>query len=353
MKKILTLLPVFLLLIGACSDDDDAVRPSDLPENDLNISVPEIPKDWAPGMEYKPYADNLPVPGIPVNVLVIGEGKRVQQAVSVLNNEAWIWAFMQYGKPVMQQVNVKSCFFPKHEDIHIDVIESLMDFEPTGKKYDIVLLATWVESLAEAQRNMKVLDEKFASYPLVVVPGGDYQETTFSKDAWKLCIRIGGLDWENDVLPYFPDWETDDYNRPITDEQKVYYHPGNVGAVYATQGVDGYAHAGDWLVVGRFDASGNCPGEMLMSKWICAPYAFDVDDIRVRSTVLSAAYVVKIAAEIKRRLPQYTNRQLINLIYGQVDYLGVYGYYGMGMINPKKIWNVVENVENAENAEQE
>lgn len=304
-------------------------------------------------MAYKPYAENLPEPGVPVNVLVVGEGKRVQQAVSVLNNEAWIWSFMTYGKPVMQKENVQWCYFPKHADIHIEVTESLDNFDPAGKQYDIVLLAAWVESLAEAQGNMKLLEEKFGTYPLVLVPGGDYEDFAFSDEAWKLCMRLGGLDWENDVLPHFPDWELDENNRPTTDEQEVYYHPGNVGAAYAVQGVDGYGHADDWLVVGRYDGTGNWPGAILQNSWISAPYSFDVNDIQVRNTLLGTAYVAKIASEIKRRLPHYTNGQIIELIYEQADYLGAYMYYGIGMINPKNIWRTVENVEAAEKAEEE
>ena len=352
MKKILSLLPILLIVLWACSDDDE-VRPSDLPENDLNISVPEIPKDWAPGMDYKPYVDNLPEPGVPVNVLVVCEGKRGQQAASVLNNEAWIWSFSQYGKPVVQKENVKWCYFPKHKDIHVEVVESLEDFDPTGKMYDIVVLGAWVENLAEAQRNMKALHEKFNPYPLVVVPGGEYQKSTFSKEAWSLCVRLGGLDWEHDVLAYFPDWETDEYNRPTTDEQAVYYHPGNVGAAYAVQDVDGYSHADDWLVVGRYDGSGNLPGRILVDHWISAPFAFNVDDLQASSTVLGAAYVAKIDSEIKRRLPHYTNEEITGLICDQVDNLGDKMSYGFGMINPKLIWNAVENLENTGNVEQE
>lgn len=341
MKKILALIPVLMMMAGACSDDG-GVSPSDLPENDLNIGVSEIPADWAPGMVYKPYADNLPAAlGVKVNVLVVGEGKAGERELSVLNNGVWIWGFDRYGKPVMQKENVKWCFFPNHEDIRIRSTESEIDFNPDGGKCDIVVAGFPVERMSEAQRNMKQLVEKFADYPLVVVPGGDY-DTPFSQKAWNLCVRIGGLDWEKNVLPYFPAWEIGD---ELTEEQKVYYHPGHVGAAYAVQGVDGYDHAVDWIVVGCREDKGNRPGPVLKDRWICAPYSFNVEDSQVDATALGAAYVAKIAAEIKRRLPHYTNAEIANLIFEQADDLGDAEIYGHGMINPKKIWNAVENIE--------
>ncbi|MEG0796955.1 MAG: hypothetical protein RR397_10710 [Odoribacter sp.] len=342
MKKILALIPVLMMVAGACSDDDGPVSPSDLPENDLNISVPVIPASWAPGMVYKPYADNLPVAlGVKVNVLVVGEGKTGEREMNVLNNEAWIWGFDKWGKPVMQKENVKLCYFPNHEDIHIGITESEKDFNPDGVECDIVMVGFPVERMSEAQRNMKQLVEKFTDYPLVVVPGGDY-DTPFSQKAWNLCVRIGGLDWKKNVLPHFPDWEI---GEELTEEQKVYYHPGHVGAAYAVERVDGYDYVADWIVVGRRDGKGNLPGPILKDRWICAPYSFNVDDSQVTGTALGAAYVAKIAAEIKRRLPHYTNAEIANLIFEQADDLGDSEIYGHGMINPKKIWNAVENIE--------
>lgn len=350
MKKILTLIPVLMFMAGACSDDDGGVSPSDLPENDLNIGVPEIPADWAPGMAYKPYTDKLPAaPGIKVNVLVVGEGKTGEREMNVLNNEAWIWGFKQYGKPVMQKENVKWCFFPNHEDVRIWITETEKDFNPDDVECGIVVAGFPVERMPEAQRNMKQLVEKFADYPLVVVPGGDY-DTPFSQEAWNMCVRIGGLDWKKDILPNFPDWEI---GKDLTEEQAVYYHPGHVGAAYAVQRVDGYDHAADWIVVGNWEAKGNRPGPILKDRWICAPYSFNMEDSQVDATALGAAYVAKIAAEIKRRLPHYTNAEIADLIFEQADDLGDAEVYGHGLINPKKIWNAVENIEAQSDNEQE
>ena len=118
MKKIWTIIPA-LLLAAACSDDENGYsEPPTLSDADSEITIPAIPADWAPGMAYKPYSDELPVaPGVPVNLLVVGDDERAAQELAVAANEAWIWDFVQYGRPVMLDVNVRSCYFPNHTDI--------------------------------------------------------------------------------------------------------------------------------------------------------------------------------------------------------------------------------------------
>lgn len=343
MKKLGILIPVLMWMAGACSGDDKAVIVPELPDGDMNIEVPAVPVGWEPGMAYEPYADNLlDAPGVEVNVLVVGEGELGRQELAVLNNEVWIWGFEKYGKPVMQRENVKWCFFPNHEDIRIRLTGSVTDFNPDGWNADIVVLGFPVERLADAQRNMNQLLAKFDRQPLVIVPGGDY-ESVFSQEAWDFCLRCGGLDWEKDVLPQFPDWEVNE--DELTEEQAVYYHPGNVGAAYAVQNVNGHNRGEDWIVVGSINTENNLPGPILMDRWICAPYSFNMNDLQVGATALGAAYVAKIAAEIKRRLPNCTNAEIADLIFENADNLSVPESYGWGIINPKKIWSAVENIE--------
>ena len=342
MKKILAMIPVLALVMGACSDDDKAGLP-ELPDNDLDISVPEIPADWAPGMAYKPYVDDLPAPlGKKVDVLVWGKEKQEKSEMAVLTNEAWIWEFKAYSNNVVESKEyIRQCYFPNHEDIRVQHVGIKDDFQSTVENGDIVVLEFPVETLVDAQYCMKRLTENFADYPLVVVAGGEIP-TRFSESAWRLCQRIGGLRWEEDVIPYFPDWVVGD---TLTEEQEMYYHPGHVGAAYALRQVDDYAYAGSWIIVGRGDATGNLPGEVLKDRWICAPYSFNVGDTQVDGTDLGAAYVAKIAAEIKRRLPHYTNAQIADLILENADESSDPEVYGCGMINPQKIWSVVENIE--------
>ena len=86
--------------------------------------------------------------------------------------------------------------------------------------------------------------------------------------------------------------------------------------------------------------------ELLPEKYfMCAPFSFNVNDAQVKSTELSAAYVAKIAAEVKRRLPHYTASELSEIILSNVDYIGAFASYGYGMINPKTLWGVVKTKE--------
>ena len=55
MKKIITILSVLMCMTVACSDDEDTKDYPELPDRDLDISVPVVPADWEPGMAYKPY----------------------------------------------------------------------------------------------------------------------------------------------------------------------------------------------------------------------------------------------------------------------------------------------------------
>ena len=350
MNKILAIIPALLLVAGACSDDE-AVKPSDLPENDLNISVPDVPADWAPGMAYKPYDDNLPeAKGVEVNVVVVNEGRDGELEMGVLNNDYWIWQFQSYGADVVQEKNKRAGFFPNHEDIHVRMTESRGNFNPGGGKCDIVVLGFPVEDLLEAKANMDRLLNQFDEYPLVIAAAGETY-TPFSMDAWKLCLRMGGLDWKKHVLPAFPEWG-DVNTSKLTDEQKVYYHPGNVGAAYAVQNVGSHGHAKDWIVVGCTGKTGNRPGEILKDRWICAPYEFNVGDTRIVSTALSAAYVAKIAAEIKRRLPDYTNEQIAGLIFQTGGLANPSEMDGYGTINPKAIWGMVSEIESEADADE-
>lgn len=347
MKKIITILSVLMCMTVACSDDEDTKDYPELPDRDLDISVPVVPADWEPGMAYKPYEDDMPEPlNVDVHVLVVGEGEQLENVLHVLNNEAWLWGFELFGKEVEKKENVRQCFFPNHENICIHTMKSIMDLGSDDVKYDIILFTTPVEDMATAELCEKQLKEKCDKYPMVIVPAGDYEGSSFSNKAWDFCKQVGGVNWERDVLPNFPEWG--EVGEFLTDEQKVYYHPGNVAAAYAVK-EGGHAWTYEWVIVGGSDGYGNVygttPGEVFQYNSMCAPFSFNVNDAQVKSTELSAAYVAKIAAEVKRRLPHYTASELSEIILSNVDYIGAFASYGYGMINPKTLWGVVKTKE--------
>lgn len=353
MKKIIMMLSVLAWMLGACSDDENTAVVPELPDNDFDISIPEDQGDWEPGMEYQPYSDNLPPAlGIPVNVLVVGEGRRAQEEMAVLENNAWLWYYASYGEAVEQEENIKECYFPNHPDVHIYMTGSETDFNPERIDADIVVLGMPVEDLVTAKRNMEQLMEKFEEYPLVIAAAQGYG-SYFTQNAWDLCLRIGGLEWDR-VWRSFPEWGDLSFvtnRRQLTSEQQAYWHPGNVGAAYALQNVDGYNHAEDWIVVGGYSDTTNMPGVILDERWIYGPNTFNVLDAEVGGGNLGAAYVAKIAAEVKRRLPHFTNAQIAELIFENADELGASGTYGHGMINPMRIWEAVEDIEKQANGE--
>ena len=52
MKKTIMIWSVLALFAGSCTDDkDDVVIPPDLPDNDMNISIPDNSgsEEWVPG----------------------------------------------------------------------------------------------------------------------------------------------------------------------------------------------------------------------------------------------------------------------------------------------------------------
>lgn len=337
MKKILwsTLLAT-ALMAGACSSDDEDVIVPTLPENDMNISIPEEEDSdaWLPGMPYAPYP-GMPEtsPGTKVHVIVIDAEEHGKNIMHVLRNEAWPWVLNQDDKE-----NLKQVCFPTHEDIVLHITESYGEFNPENVPCDITNMSTSGFQLYLGKRNIEKYEdkEKFPKFPLVITSAGN-GSNMFQQQMWDSCLVWGGLSWENDVLPHFG-WNPD---GPFTPEQSAWYKPGDVTAAYVVQNVDNNNHKKDWIIVGRDDGYGNKPGPVLKDRWICTYYSFDIEDNKTDGTSFSTPYVVKIAAEIKRRAPHYTNDEIAQLIFSTADDLGSPGcddVYGWGRMNPAKIW---------------
>ena len=102
MNRFLYLIPALMLGAAACSDDDGGTTLPELPDGDMNINVPAVPADWAPGMAYKPYDTIVPETGTKVKVTVVGENEKTQaQMEDVVNNEAWVWEFGNMLRAIM------------------------------------------------------------------------------------------------------------------------------------------------------------------------------------------------------------------------------------------------------------
>lgn len=180
-------------------------------------------------------------------------------------------------------------------------------------------------------------EEKFPEFPLVITSAGN-GTNTFTQEAWDFCLEYGTLNWDDIVE--IKGWEPDE-NGQWSPEQSAWYKPGDVSAAYVIQDPDGLGHAEDYIVVGRDDGHGNKPGPILKDRWICTYYSFGIFDSKTDGTSFSTPYVAKIAAEIKRRAPHYTNDEIAQLIFSTADDLGEPGcdeVYGWGRMNPANIW---------------
>lgn len=61
----------------------------------------------------------------------------------------------------------------------------------------------------------------------------------------------------------------------------------------------------------------------------------------MQNTPCGAAYVAKIAAEIKRRTG-WANEKIAELIFSTAENLGDAEIYGHGVIDPEAIWNALK-----------
>lgn len=290
---------------------------------------------WFPGMNFMPY------PGMPENALhervyvIVGDAdSHGAKIMEVLNNRAWGWKIHD-----MDKANWKECFFPTHSDIDLYLTETYDDPNPEYRPCDIFSSSTSGDNLERSRINFKkMLDkERFPEFPLVITSAGN-GTNTFTQEAWDFCLEYGSLNWDDIVE--IKGWEPDE-NGQWSPEQAAWYKPGDVSAAYVIQDPDNLGHAKDYIVVGRDDGHGNKPGPILKDRWICTYYSFGIFDSKTDGTSFSTPYVAKIAAEIKRRAPHYTNDEIAQLIFSTADDLGEPGcdeVYGWGRMNPANIW---------------
>ena len=332
MNKIIKWVWMAGIFLGACTDDKEDMVLPEIPEGDLNITDPGSIGGWQPGMDYAPYP-GMPAeaPGEKVHVVVLDAEDHGKDIMHVLRNEAWPWWLTATDKE-----NLEQCCFPTHADIILDITESYDTKDLAGRECDMVNYSVSQHWLHTASMTVDTYEEIFGDdFPLIVTSAGN-GTNTFTQEAWDVCLVMGNLVCE-EVIGHFglnP-------NGPFTPEQQMWYIPGDVFAAYMVQDPDGRNHAKDIIVVGRDDGLGNKPGPVLKERWISTYYSFGIDDVRTDGTSFSTPYVLKIAAEIKRRAPHYTNDEIAQLIFSPADDMGTPGcdeVYGWGMMNPARIW---------------
>ena len=326
---------MLLLLFVACSDDDDDNVIPELPDSDMDISVPERPAEWVPGMPFAPYPGMPAVdPGERVYMIIVDAEEHGRKIMEVLNNRGWAWNITEEDRK-----NIKQCFFPTHSDIDLYLTETY-DFDNSEHlPCDIISASISSDNYGVAKRSLQAYmnTDNYPEFPLIITSAGN-GTNSFTQEAWEFVREYGTLFWDEVVR--IKGWKPDDAGN-FTQEQYAWYKPGDVSAAYAIQDPDNLGHAKDYIVVGADSGEGNKPGPVLKDRWICTYYSFDIDDKQTDGTSFSTPYVAKIAAEIKRRAPHYTNDEIAQLIFSTADDLGQPGWdeaYGWGRMNPANIW---------------
>ena len=96
------MIAILLFVFCACSDDDkDVVTPPELPDADMDISIPEKPAEWLPGMAFAPYP-GMPAedPGETVHVIVIDAEEHGRKIMEVLQQQFPGVIILEVEKPV-------------------------------------------------------------------------------------------------------------------------------------------------------------------------------------------------------------------------------------------------------------
>lgn len=294
-NKKLFLAMALVLFFGACSDDEENIAMPELPDVDMDISIPEDTKTWKPGMEFSPY------PGMPteekgemVHVIVVDAEEHGRKIMEVLNNRAWAWAMNDDDRK-----NLKQCFFPIHKDIDLYLTEDYGFDNSEHRACNIISASISTDNYKVAQGSLQAYmnTDNYPEFPLIITSAGN-GTNYFTQEAWDLVQEIGTLHWD-DLVEHFG-WKPDDAGN-FEPWQTAWFKPGDVAAAYAIQDPDGYGHAKDYIVVGSDSGNGNKPGPILKERWICTYYTFDIEDSPTDGTSFSTPYVAKIAAEIMRR----------------------------------------------------
>ena len=170
MNKMTKWMWIIGLLFVACTDDEEGgtTLPPEVPENDLNISVPEESTTWAPGMAFQPYP-GMPekTPGEKVHVVVIDQDHHGDVIMHVLRNESWAWWINDTDK-----ANLEQCFFPTHEDIILDITESYNTGDLAGRECDMVNYSVSQNWYHTAAMTIDTYEEIFQDdFPHTVVSG--------------------------------------------------------------------------------------------------------------------------------------------------------------------------------------
>lgn len=208
----------------------------------------------------------------------------------------------------------------------------------SDKEYDIVNMSY---SMHHSSASYK--PELRHNTPLIVTSAGN-ASTMCSTSNYNLAFLTKGLSAYNLFQYYGCDSET--YNDgSCADKNKIASAYKSCDMATANMIVqDNYGD--NIIVVGGDFGGGNKPGDVLKNNWISAPYVFSLNGEEHQGTSYGTPYVVRLAAEIKKRAPHYSNKEIAELIFSTADDIGEDGVddvYGHGVVNTN---NALEELAN-------
>ena len=274
-----------------------------------------------------------------INVLIIDADAHGRTVVQVLTNKLQPLDLTAFDTKNKQEV-----IFDLHEDIKYHVSENYDDFNPNKRPADIVNASFGSHHISNAKNNLAqfLTKEKFPEFPLVVTSAGNTTNTC-TQEAYAFAKEHGGLSWFDHLAPHFgcnPNPE-ESANCERIEEALILDRACNLFVAHVIH--ERPALAKNLIIVGTSEFSGQKPGPVLKSRWISTYFNFSSTEGSYESgTSFSAPYVVKMAAEIKRRAPHYTNDEIAQLIFSTAHDIGEPGIdevYGNGVLNPKGIFD--------------
>ena len=255
--------------------------------------------------------------------------------------------------------NPNEVFFPLDANIDYMPTESVDGFyDYLGLSFDIVNLSLGVFAPdSNDDTYFRNNPHIFPTYPLVITSGGNGINMC-TEDAYTFGTMHGLLYF--DLLDFYgctaEDVASDDLNacpdlaRILELEHACDMRVANV--------LRTTSRGENWIIVGGNDSRGagapntpgNTPGPVLRDRWIATYYSYYYEDegidSQIQGTSFGTPYVVRLAAEIKRRAPHYTNDEIAQLIFTTADDIGdpgVDNVFGHGLLNVKAALDELSN----------
>ena len=235
----------------------------------------------------------------------------------------------------IDKANYDACFFENDPELY-EVVFSEGTYKKLGKKNcDVISYSNSSSSLKSSREFMKsyLTNPDYPNFPLMISSTGNNALACPTMEQWEYVLKYERADYE--FFKNLFGW---------TEDRNDWYKFIDCNAAYMIMDPDNLGHKKDYILVAGVEGTaphGNRPG-IMKDRCICTYYAWMcLGGSKTDGTSFSTPYVAKIATEIKRRAPHYTNDEIAQLIFSTADDLGEPGcdeIYGWGRMNPGKIF---------------